>query len=319
MERGAARCVAATAVRIIARTFAMTVGWIISGEHRWAIGKNDQKPTQRIRLLSSIGSYPNGEIRGPKGVYYLDEQLGFIAVPTDEQRAHKYWSELTLLAFEEIRFLSAILLSMRPDHGVLNIYPSGAHIADAAISGAPLYKEAEQFASNFASHQSTSTPLFGGSKYRVSQQQIDEKLFKKIIAKISIRDHLMLRGLSAILKADMLKVHLEFGEEATSMLYVAMEVAFQLTLKLIRESGNPNPSAYDAGDFLFSTFPNEQPGVRFFGEYYDDRIKAFHPHTRHGTFAFPPMTASDFYGLRAGLISMFQYLITKEQWYTLWD
>jgi hypothetical protein len=129
----------------------------------------------------------------------------------------------------------------------------------------------------------------------------------------------MLRGLSAILKADMLQVHREFGEEAQSLLYVAMEAAFQLTLRILRESGVQNPSALDAGQFLYSTFPNEQPGRRFFEDYYDDRIKAFHPHSRFGTFAFPPMNAGDFYGLRAGLISMFQFLITKEQWYTLWD
>jgi len=146
-----------------------------------------------------------------------------------------------------------------------------------------------------------------------------ELVDRQLIAKISVRDHLMLRGLSAILKADMLNVHREFAEEAQSVLFVAMEVAFQLTLRIIRQSGVEKPSALDAGQFLFSTFPNELPGRRFFEDYYDDRIRAFHPYSRFGTFAFPPMNAGDFYGLRAGLISMFQFLITNEQWYTLWS
>jgi hypothetical protein len=107
----------------------------------------------------------------------------------------------------------------------------------------------------------------------------------------------MLRGLSAILKADMLQAHREFGEEATSVLYVAMEVAFQLIRRRLGEAGLQNPTSYDFGEFLFSSFPNEVPGVRFFAEYYDDRIKAFHPSNRFGIFAFPPMNSGDFYGL----------------------
>ena len=117
----------------------------------------------------------------------------------------------------------------------------------------------------------------------------------------------------------MLQVHNEFREEAQSLLFVAMEVAFRLTLRLLREQGIQNPSSWDAGEFLHVTFPNNSPGMRFFEEYYDDRNKAFHPENRFGTFAFPPLLAGDFYGLRAGLISMFQFLITRERWYTLWS
>lgn len=296
----------------------MAVGQIISGNRYPEPSQSKRRPSLRIRLLSSIGFYPRGQLSGPKGVYYLDEQLAFIAVRTDEQRAHKYWSEVTLFAFEEIRFLSALLLSMRPDHGILQIYPGGAHITDA-ISDSALYEKVKRLASEHVDDRLTaSIPIFGGASYRLSDQKIDDKRYKSLVAKISIRDHLMLRGLSAILKADMLNVHREFAEEAQSVLFVAMEVAFQLTLRIIRESGVENPSALDAGQFLFSTFPNELPGRRFFEDYYEDRIKAFHPHSRFGTFAFPPMNADDFYGLRAGLISMFQFLITRKQWYTLW-
>jgi hypothetical protein len=297
----------------------MAVGQIVSGNPYPVAGQSKRGASFRIRLLSNIGLYPRGQIQGSKGVYFLDEQLAFIAVRTDEQRAHKYWSEVTLLAFEEIRFLSALLLSMRPDHGILQIYPGGAHITDGSSDATALYETAKRLALEFANDRlTTSIPLSGGASYRISDQRIDDTRYKTLVAKISVRDHLLLRGLSAILKADMLYVHREFGEEAQSLLFVAMEVAFQLTLRLIRESGVENPSALDAGQFLFSTFPNELPGRRFFEDYYDDRIRTFHPHSRFGTFAFPPMLAGDFYGLRAGLITMFQFLITKEQWYTLW-
>jgi hypothetical protein len=280
----------------------------------------EKGPLLRIRLLSSLGLYPYGQIESAKGTYHVDERLAFIAVRTDEKRALKYWSELTFLTFEEIRFLSALLLSMRPDYGVLRIYPSGAHITHLTSNKAELYERAESFAAVLKNSRSTlSIPLNGGFPYQVSQQKIDNDRYRKLVTSISIRDHLMMRGLSAILKADMLQVHREFEEEANTILYIAMEVAFQLTLRNLRELGNSNPSALDAGNFLHSTFPNNSPGMKFFEDYYEDRIKTFHPHSRLGTFAFPPLLASHAYGLRAGLISMFQYLITKEQWYTLWD
>jgi hypothetical protein len=295
----------------------MAVGLIISGDRSAKRSQSKREASFRIRLLSNKGLYPLGQIRGLKGAYFSDEKIAFIAVRTDEQRAHKYWSDVTFLAFEEIRFLSALLLSMRPDHGSLQFYPGGAHIIEAISDSAVLYENAKRLAREFA--KETTVPLCGGSPYRFSGQKIDDKRYRQLIAKISVRDHLMLRGLSAILKADMLYVHREFGEEAQSLLFVAMEVAFQLTLRLIRQSGVEKPSALDAGQFLFSTFPNELPGRRFFEDYYDDRIRAFHPQSRFGTFAFPPMNAGDYYGLRAGLISMFQFLITSEQWYTLWS
>jgi len=277
-------------------------------------------PLLRIRLLSSLGLYPQGQIRSAKGIYHVDNRLAFVAVQTDEQRALKYWSELTFFTFEEIRFLSAVLLSMRPDYGVLRIYPDGAHITHLISNKADLYERAEGLAAARKNSRSTlSIPLNGGCPYEISEQKIDSERYRKLVTRISIRDHLMMRGLSAILKADMLQVHREFAEEANTILYIAMEVAFQLTLRNLKELGTPNPSAFDAGNFLHSTFPNNSPGMKFFEDYYEDRIKTFHPHSRLGTFAFPPLLASHAYGLRAGLINMFQYLITKEQWYTLWD
>jgi hypothetical protein len=271
----------------------------------------------RIRLLSSIGHYPQGTIKSAKGIYHLDEQLAFVAVQTNEQRDHAYWSELTLFAFEEIRFLSALLLSMRPDYGVLRLYPGGAHVTEVISNEVDLHQFARNLAMNARS--AVAVPLAGGRPYSVSDQEIDSKLYNKLVASISIRDHLMMRGLSAILKADMLQVHHEFAEEANTILYIAMEAAFQLTLRHLKESGKADPTALDAGDFLYSTFPNHLPGKKFFEDYYEDRIKTFHPHSRLGTFAFPPLLASHAYGLRAGLIAMFQYLITKERSYTLWN
>jgi hypothetical protein len=56
-----------------------------------------------MRLLSNIGLYPRGEIRGPKGTYYLDQRLAFIAVRINEERAYKYRSEVTFTESAALR------------------------------------------------------------------------------------------------------------------------------------------------------------------------------------------------------------------------
>jgi hypothetical protein len=153
-----------------------------NGERPVAVGQivsSDVEPERRrargallrIRLLSSIGHYRQGTIKSAKGIYHLDEQLAFVAVQTNEQRDHAYWSELTLFAFEEIRFLSALLLSMRPDYGVLRLYPGGAHVTEVISNEVDLHQLAGNFAMNARS--AVAVPLAGGRPYSVSNQEID--------------------------------------------------------------------------------------------------------------------------------------------------
>jgi hypothetical protein len=164
----------------------MAVGQILCGRPFLQPDRSKRMPSFRIRLLSSIGFYPRGLIEGSKGVYYLDEQLAFIAVQTDEQRAHKYWSEVTFLAFEEIKFLAALLFSMRADHGLLNIYPGGAHIIDGPLkAGQPLHEIAKRLAAAVHDrHLTTTLPPARDTPYSLSGQTIDEKRYRAFVSNI---------------------------------------------------------------------------------------------------------------------------------------
>ena len=153
----------------------MAVGQIVSSDVEPERGRA-RGALLRIRLLSSIGHYPQGTIKSAKGIYHLDEQLAFVAVQTNEQRDHAYWSELTLFAFEEIRFLSALLLSMRPDYGVLRLYPGGAHVTEVISNEVDLHQLAKNLAMNARSV--VEVPLAGGRSYSMSGQEIDSKLYK---------------------------------------------------------------------------------------------------------------------------------------------
>ena len=52
-----------------------------------------------------------------------------------------------------------------------------------------------------------------------------------------------MRGLAALLRADMCWQHREIAEAAVIQLYIALDASFQMVLRLLREQGMPNPTA----------------------------------------------------------------------------
>ena len=61
----------------------MAVGQIVSSDIE-PERRRARRALLRIRLLSSIGLYPQGTIRSAKGIYHMDEQLAFVAVQTND-------------------------------------------------------------------------------------------------------------------------------------------------------------------------------------------------------------------------------------------
>ena len=98
------------------------------------------------------------------------------------------------------------------------------------------------------------------------------------------------------------------------MLHVALEVSFQLVLRLLTSKGVRNPSALDAGALIDQVFGNELRGFKYFEEYYEDRIKTIHPSSRFGIFPYSPIGWDDIYILRKDLIEVYVWLITGYIW-----
>jgi hypothetical protein len=93
-------------------------------------------------------------------------------------------------------------------------------------------------------------PAVGGPPYQYLEVPVDEELPGKLIQAVSLRDHLLLRGLGTLIKADMLWQHHAFNEAATMMLFVTLEVSLQLTLRLLRSKGFSDPGPKEAGRFI---------------------------------------------------------------------
>jgi len=105
--------------------------------------------------------------------------------------------------------------------------------------------------------------------------------------------------------------HQEIAEAGQLLLYVALDVSFQLVLRVLRKRGLQNPSALDAGALIDEVFNPHLCTGSYFEDFYDARIKTMHPSSRFGIFPVAPLEADDFLFLRYGLIEVYHWLITK--------
>lgn len=135
---------------------------------------------------------------------------------------------------------------------------------------------------------------------------------RRLFDAIDLGDHLLLRGLATWLKSGMLWMHRSFPEEANYALYISLEASFAVVRERLRQLGNPNPSAEDAGRYVSDIFRGDGTEGRYFGEFYEDRIRTLHPSSRYGTFVYAPLGRDDFYWLFRDLREMWRFLILKD-------
>lgn len=157
---------------------------------------------------------------------------------------------------------------------------------------------------------SVKPPKYSGDKYQFSNEAFIPDLFDKIYTSIDPNDHLLIRGLSALIKSQMLQRHPLFLEEAILTLFVSLEASFRLVLRKLKTDGIKEPTSRDAHNFIDETFNNNKFGSgKYFEIYYERRIKSMHPESRFGVYPHAPLMADDFYDLYDDLLDVFTYLI----------
>lgn len=279
----------------------------------------------RIRIHAPLGHYPPQSVEFDGARLIVSDDIIFSVMEVRPQDIHGidayHFSELEFLSLEELRFFSAISLSIRPDMGMIWLYPwpysseINVELADNDALRDAAQKHARAI---FIKHQPEISlpPLIGGSAYKHHHVPFDHDLFAKIASSISLKDHLLMRGLGSLVRADMLWQRREFYEAAAIMLYVALDASFQMIRRKLADCGVSNPSATDAGRFISDALGGSpvEKQCGYFPEYYEDRIKAIHPANRHGDFPFPPLLIDDFYFLRHGLVEVFAYLVAEHKW-----
>jgi hypothetical protein len=129
-------------------------------------------------------------------------------------------------------------------------------------------------------------------------------------------NYVLLRGVYALMKSDMLTRHEEFYEEALLSLYIALDASFSLIRRELEKEGFSNPAAHDAAIWLHRHFdapfgfPAPSSNEKYFSEFFEQRVMTVHPASRFGDLPYSPTMHDDVIYLRRSLRQVFAYLVT---------
>lgn len=289
------------------------------------------------RILSPLGSYPNRPIIMPESAFIYDTDICFSLAMYEEieVKNENYYSEMEWAQIDEIRLFASMLLAIDIEYGSTNIYPfpcselfsiSGQidfedqkihkqikelliEKIDAPDKHIPGYPSPQ---SNIYQHAKgiSLPPSNGGPDYHFRNIGIDYKLQNKIYSSINKDDHLVIRGLSTLIKSIMLSIHYQFFEEAINTLFIALEASFRIVLRQLKQQGIKNPNSSDAMEYIHNSFHDTYRSKEYFEEYYESRIKTVHPESRFGIFPHAPLMADDFFDLKDDLLGVYKFLLT---------
>lgn len=264
------------------------------------------RPHVVIRPMSTFGRYWEGSIRVEGAVAHEVEGLMFTAcrfVPDSKDR--DYYTEFDDLADVEVRFLAAMVMAVGFDEGVVAPYPVSDSFAleyEGPLHD-PEFLQAvgKALRTEIAGTRrlSTSPPILATEEtpFGYHHRPLNPARLAAIFSAVDPGDDLMIRGLHALIKSRMVAMHVELSEEANYPLYIALDALFSIIRRRLMKLGNLNPSSHDAQRFVHDLFGEEQSGMRFFEEFYDDRIMTMHPDNRYGVFRYAPISHCDFHSL----------------------
>jgi hypothetical protein len=222
----------------------------------------------------------------------------------------------------EIRLYASILLSTKYEGSYLAVYPYRYpiylrvsepldHQRTHRKIRAAIFDYMDQYSWQHGVFRGMSAPpAFGGVSYDLRNNAIRPTWQRVLYRQIDIEDHLLMRGLSTLLRASMLWQHAQFAEEAINTIYISLEASFSLILRILKARGVKNPTSKDAARFIRNAFFEETPEMRYFEEFYDNRVKSMHPESRFGLFPHAPAMIDDFIHLRDSLIAIYTYLLS---------
>jgi hypothetical protein len=304
---------------------------------------NISNPTKKVtqtyhaRILSPIGVYPAESIYFEDAAYMRDDELSFSVCKYEKHTRgdDDSYSEVEWLNPAEARLYSSLMLSVDREESYSGFYPY-PFMEIISSSSESLNKEwlkeyvkpylikkiAEPYyvinsgAYPFAKKNKyqelrdiSSPPIVGGHEYDFRATGIDYEFSRTLYRSIDINDALLIRGLTTLIKAAMLRCHYQFFETAVYSLFISMEVSFRLVLRALKAKGISEPTSKDAMTYIHDAFNDLHRTEKYFEDYYNDRIRTFHPESRLGTFPHAPLAADDIFFLFNDMLKVYAFLI----------
>ena len=283
----------------------------------------------RVTLFLPSGRYPRGTFCSPTGLFHADSEVVFAVTfgpPWRVVGEDLPYSEVDWLLPDVVRLLGSLMLTERFTDRRCGFYPlpySGFILNEIAVE---LTKPETALAVKSALFRTVNNRLWakphvrgiwqqclGHTYFLFDPHELEIDQYQRHWNHIDAKNYVLMRALQSLIKADMLAVHHEFTEEASIACFIALDASFELVRRHLKASGNTDPSAKDAGDWLFKVF-DEPMGVgngdmKYFEEFYTQRVRTIHPGSRFGDTPFAAVAYDDYIHLRQALPQILSYLV----------
>lgn len=267
-----------------------------------------------VRPYLPMGLYPATPFCHEQAAFHVEKDIAFSVVSIRHPLSRDYESKW--LDPDEIRLCAALALSI--EVGVFCLYPasdtyrlsdSTSRLEDPSFGaevGALLRDALGNTDRSFYSEPLL--PLTPPMEFKTNGA-VDSSRAEALFDAIDPTDALLVRGLGALLKGQLLSRHYCFHTEACISLHVAMEASGELIRRRLRAHGKPD-SYVDAADYLLDAFGEQNDGSGYFEAFNQDRNRAVHPAPHAGILPEAPLTADDFWDLYDQLVSVYEFLVT---------
>jgi hypothetical protein len=280
----------------------------------------------RLRPFSFLGSYPTPDIEIGTDMFLRSGHTFFCC--TKNRTVERYGRtgvdqpafEFDNWTVQEVRFLASIYIG-NGEASSVRLYPLpicrnlDIEAPDAVLKDGGLLRD---LLDATATDSYFMTGSHGMQATRLDEYQTfdwdDRRLAQasKFWRAFDQDDALLIRGLHALLKSEMLFNHFQFRDASLASSHIALDAAYSMVLRLLREAGNANPTSANAQAYLDDLWGVPRTGQRFFEDYYADRVRNFHTDSRYGAEPIPFFSIDDIWDLNAAMKGVFYLLVTGE-------
>lgn len=283
------------------------------------IAEKNEKQRIVLRPLASFSLLPEQSYLSFNSSLIVEKGLSFFAtrIKEDDEYFELAWSTP-----EEIALMASLIIGVNPDFGKVYLFPArwpvyaadeGQDLSNVVTidRAASLLRQKLVTGRNSNSWEEM-PPFITERPYGFNRNtSLSPEYQRRLLADTNTNNHVLVRGLSHLLKASMLKrLSRSFIDTACLEIYVALEATLDIILERLREAGHPSPSNRDASRYIQEAFGQPHKVDRYYEQYYEDRIKAVHPNNRFGVSKFTPLYVDDLYMLYEDLLRNFEFLIT---------
>ena len=260
----------------------------------------------KYRILGAQGYYPNLELRRGDCHYTIINQTPVLITKNKYSSESQYLndSEIGWISRNEVKISTSVLLT--PAVGIVDFYFNDynsfeinyAVIKDIPPSlRIPFLSELMYFHNRFTPLNRLfyrREPIPDVTNYYFEKFKDVQNIFESIYDSFSIRNELLLRTSTHLIKAVMLWYNQNFGQEAISNVFYALEGSLHLLQKKHGNTSRRINLAFLEKVFL-AQFERGEELFDFIKEGYEKRIELVHPETDYGSKWNPYIVTEDFY------------------------